>query len=152
MMKKNTSQAGVALVEFALVVPLLMLVLIGLIEVGRFTYYSILVANAARAGAAYGAQNDITALNNQGMQDAATKDGQSISQLQAVASQFCRCSDGTTESTIACVPLTTCPSGQHRLIYVQVNTSGTFDALFHYPQLPSQFAVSSSAIMRVVGQ
>jgi hypothetical protein len=50
------------------------------------------------------------------------------------------------------VPLTTCPSGQHRLIYVQVNTSGTFDALFHYPQLPSQFAVSSSAIMRVVGQ
>ena len=53
-LKRNAhGQRGVALVEFALVVPLLALLLVGIIEIGRFAYFSIAVANAARAGVQY---------------------------------------------------------------------------------------------------
>lgn len=41
----------------ALLTPLLLTLLIGIIELGRYAYLSILVGNAARAGAAYGAQS-----------------------------------------------------------------------------------------------
>ena len=43
--------------SWRLITPLLLLLLIGVIEFGRFAYLGILVGNAARAGAAYGAQS-----------------------------------------------------------------------------------------------
>jgi len=50
------SDRGTSLVEFAIVLPVLMFLLVGLSEFGRFGYYAILAANAARAGVQYGAQ------------------------------------------------------------------------------------------------
>lgn len=48
---------GTALIELALTAPLLMLMTIGAAELGRICYAAIEVTGAARAGAAYGAQN-----------------------------------------------------------------------------------------------
>jgi Flp pilus assembly protein TadG len=45
--------AGQSLVEVALALPLLLLILIGLADVGRAFYYTTAVASAARQGAAY---------------------------------------------------------------------------------------------------
>ena len=147
---RRAGEAGVALLEFALVVPLLMLLLIGLIETGRFAYYSILVGNAARAGVQYGAQSTTTALENGAIQLAATNDGQSVSGLTAVASHSCQCWNGTTASPDpATAAPRACPAGYHQLIYVQVNTAGIMQPLFHYPGLPQQFNVSAQAVMRV---
>ncbi len=146
--------AGIALVEFALVVPLLILLLLGLAELGRFAYYSIVVGNAARAGVQWGAQNNQTAFNIQGMRTAAVNDGQNnISALSANPTNFCQCWNGTTATTVSCTanPETVCTTG-HRLVYVQVVTSGNFNALFNYPLLPSTFSVSATAVMRVSQQ
>jgi hypothetical protein len=44
---------GQALVEFALVAPLLFFLLIGIIEAGRFIYHYEMLNNAARAGVRY---------------------------------------------------------------------------------------------------
>ena len=68
------SESGSALAEMAIVLPLLVLVLIALIEVGRFGDYTVRAGNAARAGVQYGAQNSITALDTAGMQNAASSD------------------------------------------------------------------------------
>ena len=54
-------ESGSALAEMAIVLPLLVLLLIALIEVGRYGNYTIRAGNAARAGVQYGAQNTITA-------------------------------------------------------------------------------------------
>ena len=43
--------AGVALVEFAIAIPILIMVLVGLIEYGRYAYFVIEIGNAAHAGA-----------------------------------------------------------------------------------------------------
>ena len=72
------SEGGTSAVEFAIVAPVLIFLLIGLIDVGRYTYYGILAANAARAGAQYGAQSVYTAIDSPGMQNAALADGQNL--------------------------------------------------------------------------
>ncbi|MGC1905812.1 MAG: TadE/TadG family type IV pilus assembly protein, partial [Candidatus Acidiferrum sp.] len=51
-----STRSGQTVVELALLLPFLLMLVIGVTEIGRYAYYDILVANAARAGAAYGAQ------------------------------------------------------------------------------------------------
>jgi Flp pilus assembly protein TadG len=54
------SRRGAAAVEFALILPLLITLVLGCIDFGRFAYYYIAVTNAARAGASYGIMNNYT--------------------------------------------------------------------------------------------
>ncbi len=149
-----TAQAGLALMEFAILVPFLMLLLLGLIELGRFAYISIMVSNAAHAGVAYGAQNLVTANDNASMQTAAKNDDPDPSNIQnliATASHFCQCS-GTGSSPNCLATDCTSPAGNHRLVYVKVITSASFNPIFRWPQLPSSYAVGATAIMRVSQQ
>ena len=52
---------GQSLVELALALPILLLILLGLADLGRAFYYTSAIANAARVGAAYAAMNSSTA-------------------------------------------------------------------------------------------
>jgi Flp pilus assembly protein TadG len=52
-------RAGAA-AEFALITPLLVTMVLGAVDFGRFAYYYIAVTNAARAGAQYGSMNNFT--------------------------------------------------------------------------------------------
>jgi Flp pilus assembly protein TadG len=137
-------EGGQSLLEFAVLAPVILLLLVGAIEIGRLAYLSILVNNAAHAGVQYGAQNLATAADNSGMQNAALNDGQNIAGLTASASHYCTCADGSSSSCQA----TDC-AGSHRLVYVQVNTTGQFQSLFAYPGLPASYTVSGQAVMRV---
>ncbi|MFN2459635.1 MAG: TadE/TadG family type IV pilus assembly protein, partial [Candidatus Velthaea sp.] len=86
---------GHALAETVVILPMLVLLVVGLIEVGRFGDYTVKVANAARAGVQYGAQNDIAAADTAGMQTAALNDAQNVGGLSATAFSFCQCADGS---------------------------------------------------------
>jgi len=130
----------------ALLTPFLVTLLIGIIELGRFSYYSILVANAARAGAQYGAQNLGTAADTTGIKNAASQDGQSLAALTISSAQQCGCSGSSLSS--AC-PATNCTAPGHPLVYVQVTVSATFSSLFNYPGMPKTLSLSSVSTMRV---
>jgi Flp pilus assembly protein TadG len=138
------ADGGSAIAEMAVIAPLVVLLLVGLIEVGRFAQYSIVVGNAARAGVQYGSQNLSTAADLTGMQSAALSDAQNISGLSATATQFCRCADGTSS---------TCQSGDcatsHRLVFVQIDATGTFASLLRMPYVPTSQTITSRAVMRV---
>ena len=54
----NSRQRGQDLVEFALVLPLLLLIVIGVLDLGRVFFASIALANVAREGARYGINLD----------------------------------------------------------------------------------------------
>jgi len=135
-------QGGQSLVELALVLPLLLLLLVGVLEIGRFAYYDILVANAARAGAQYGAQSLTAAADVDGIQTAAQNDG--LSTLKVTPSLLCGCSAGA---------LGTCPSSSvcaNPLVYIQVKAEATdFKSLFSYPGLPAKMTLTSTVTMRV---
>ena len=140
-------ESGSALAEIAVVLPMLVLLLIGLIEVGRFGSYLIMTENAARAGAQYGAQNTITADDPNGMKTSAKNDAQNDAGLTANAITFCQCADGSASTCLA----TDC-SSSHRLIFVEVDTTGTWQSLTHFPYLPASLntiTVHGKSVMRV---
>jgi len=125
---------------------MLLIVLVGIIEIGRFAYYSILVSNAARAGAQYGAQNLATAKDTGGITAAANRDGQGGAGLTVTPGQRCGCSGATLSG--AC-PATLCILPNHPLVYVRVQVQGQFNSLFNYPGLPAALNVTDVAEMRV---
>lgn len=145
-------EEGVAFVEFAIVAPFLIMLLIGLVEMGRLAYYVILVGNAAHAGAAYGAQSDVYANDITGMQNTAVADAQGLSAITATATQVCDCWDGTTATSISCTTnvVTACTTG-HRVVYAQVTATGTFHPIFNYAPLglPSTWTITKTAQLRV---
>ena len=140
-------QAGQSLVELAFIMPVFTLLLAGAADFARFAYASIEAIAAARAGVQYGAQSYLTAVDLSGMVNAALADGADVSSLQATASQFCVCSNGT---VITCAnAATTCVAPAHIIQYVQVNTTAQLIPIFPYPGLPSAFTVNGQATMRV---
>jgi len=56
-MREERGQKGQSLAELAVVLPLLLLILLGLIDLGRVFHAFIVVENAAREGARYGASH-----------------------------------------------------------------------------------------------
>jgi Flp pilus assembly protein TadG len=139
------TEGGQSLVELALILPLLLLLLVGIIEIGRFSYYSILVANAARAGAQYGAQSLITAADVAGIRAAAHNDG--LPSLAVTPRQLCGCTGATLGACSTIAP--TCVLPDHPLVYVQVTATHRFPSLFNYPGLPASLRLTSTEKMRV---
>jgi len=140
---------GGALQELAISVGVFASLLIGITELGRYSYYSILVANAASAGVQYGAQTLETADDTSGMQTAAENDaGTGVLSTTPSASSYCECypSPGT---TITCSASPGCTGSNHEVYYVKVSVTGTYNSLFHYPGLPTTVTVSRTAVMRV---
>jgi Flp pilus assembly protein TadG len=143
------SESGQGLVELALTLPFLMLILLGAAEFARFGWASIETSNAARAGVQYGAQTNITASDNAGMQTASLNDGVNLSGLTAASSHTCACSTAPTATGSCGTALPGCASPAIVLEYVQVNTSSTIRPLFHWPGLPTTFTANGSALMQV---
>jgi Flp pilus assembly protein TadG len=148
------SASGSSLVEFALALPVFVFLLIGLIEVGRFEYFSILAANAARAGAQYGAQTLLTAYDNAGITYAVTQDGGNLPNWtsaggEVTVNQLCA-AEGTAPSTCS-TPWGSSPP-QNTIYYVQVQVTGVFTSLLNYPGIPNEIPISGSSTMRVATQ
>jgi Flp pilus assembly protein TadG len=142
------SESGTSLIEFALVAPVLIFMLIGLIEVGRYAYFSIVAANAARAGVQYGAQSLTTAQDTAGMASAALQDGQNIASFTASPAPLCSENGGTLQT---CTTNGAAPTAG-TVYYVKVQVYGTFKSLLSYPGIPTNVPISGSAIMRVISQ
>ena len=53
-MKRNTRERGQDLVEFALILPILLLILMVILDLGRAVYYYSSMQNSTREGARYG--------------------------------------------------------------------------------------------------
>jgi Flp pilus assembly protein TadG len=138
------NKSGVAIIEFTIILPLLVLFLIPMIDFGRVAYFAIEVSSAARAGAQFGAQSATTAQDSSGMQTAATNDALEVPGWQTpTATSFCQCSGSTVDCSSSC-------SGSSLITYVQVNTRATVSNLLPFPGLPASFNLSGQAIMRVL--
>ena len=147
-------QSGQSLVEVAIMLPFLLVLSLGVIEMGRFMYIGILVGNAARAGAAYATESLVASVDTTGITNAADNDfasnGQNTANLNVTSSVSCGCDSAGTITTAACTGTGAgvCASGAWA-VTVTVTTSGTFNSLFNYPGIPSSITVSRAAVMRV---
>ena len=150
--RQRCRQSGQSFVEFAIVLPLLILLLFGVIEIGRYAYMGILVGNAARAGVAYGAQTHITAGDPIGITAAADNDfqnnGQPVSELTVTKVYVCGCDNAGTISVTDCTT-GVCPIGQTKVVSLQVQAQGKFTSLFSFPGIPQKLTVTRTATMRI---
>ena len=141
MRARRKNSKGQSIVEMTVLLPLLVLVLVVAADFARVFYESIEVANAARAGVQYGAQNYVTAADFTGMQNAALEDGSNISGLTAAASYFCTCNG----QTVACSP----PVCSEPQVFVKVQTNATFSTILDYPGIGNSIPLSTTAILEV---
>jgi Flp pilus assembly protein TadG len=147
-------ESGQALVELGLLLPMLVLLLLGVVEIGRYSYVGILVANAARAGTAYGTQNLSKSVDTNGIILASRNDfktnGQNPASLAVTSAVTCGCDSGGTVTTSACtgVGAGTCATG-HWVVQLSVTASGTFNAVFNSSFLPASITVRRTSAMRV---
>lgn len=149
----TAAETGMNLLEFALLLPLLLLIVAGVVDIGRAAYMSMIVSHGATAGVEYGAQNSKTAADSAGMKAAATQDATVVTTTNTTAAAACGCDNGTGNScnplpTSACNSSLSCPGGQI-LECVKVTTHASFDPLLPWPGLPSSYQANGSAVMRV---
>jgi len=166
--RRLRADSGQSLVEVAFITPLLLLLALGVIEMGRYMYAGILTGNAARAGAAYGAVRPgdgpgiMTAacddfLNNM---PGSTCDGSSSTNpnhLAVTSTQTCGCDNAGSIATLHTgasycdnVPdadMAACTG--HWAAMINVQASGNFKALFNYPGVPTSITITRTATMRV---
>jgi Flp pilus assembly protein TadG len=138
---RGRAWSGQTVVEVALLLPLLLFLLVAIIEIGRYAYFDILISNAARAGAQYGAQSLIQAADTPGIRTAAQNDG--LAAMTITTTQQCGCAAGT---------LGGCPTGAvcpQPLVYVQVTATDRYNSLFRYPGIPRSLTLTSTVTMRV---
>jgi len=138
-----SSRRGIATVEFAIITPLLLLLVAGVVDYTMLMRAAIAVGDAARAGAEYGSISASNASNTSAIQTAALNAAPDISGLTASAAKVCSCSNG---STVNCSG-GTCPSGPVRT-YVQVTVTTTVSPMFSYPWLGYSGAVRARTTMR----
>ncbi|HET7038079.1 MAG TPA: TadE/TadG family type IV pilus assembly protein [Thermomicrobiaceae bacterium] len=76
---KDRGQLGQGMVELAVVLPLLLVILLGTIDLGRAFYTYVALTNAAREAARYAAVNDTNASSSQVLQEFTASNGSDIS-------------------------------------------------------------------------
>ena len=131
---------GVFAIEHALVMPFLLLVLSGAIDLGYALNQSSSLNGAARAGAQYAMRFPSDA---DGIKDVVTKAVSYDPQSLSVSSKLsCECEDGT---AVACTD--TC-GGAAPYAYVTVNVSKTYSSPLPTAMLLGITTLTGSAVMR----
>lgn len=138
------STSGSALVELAVVSPLLLFMALGVGDLGRVVYTSLILSHAARAGAQYGAQTNATTGDASGIRAAALDEAQDISPVAVTSQRICECPGA---GTVSC-STTMCTGYGVPQVFVQVTTTKTFQTLTPYPGIPSAVPLSRTAIVR----
>lgn len=133
---------GVALVEYALAMPLLLLLLAAALDYGRSLRVATEVASAARAGAAFGSTSAVNSVNTSGIQAAAINSAPDLTGMTVSTTRSCQCPGG---SAVLCSGSCT----GKMLIYVQVTAQATPAAIFNYSGLGYSGSTTARISMRV---
>lgn len=136
---RREGRSGAAAVEMALILPLLITIVLGCVDFGRFAYMYISVANAARAGAAVGSFNPVTP-STQTVWEGKIRDA--INDEMSAQTGF---------DVAALTPaptITTSVDGSLKRVRVVVNYR--FRTIVQWPLLPTQVTLSRAVEMRVI--
>lgn len=132
---------GAAAVEFAATLPLLTLLVLGCVDLGRFGYSYIAVTNAARAGASYGI------MNNYSPSTLATWQANVI----AAGTAETKNSAGTqTMPGLTVATPTVVVESATGLRRVQVTASYSFQTVVAWPGIPRTLNLRRTAEMRLI--
>jgi Flp pilus assembly protein TadG len=139
--KRTRNEDGNAVVEFALIVPVLLIMVLGLVDAGRAIGANARLGNGVTAGLRYALSDSYasTEIAAAAMAGSRYADGEATINVL----RFCECPDGT---SIACSG--TCTAGFKR-IFVQVDMTRTQATVFSYPIIGDEVTVSRTGSLQV---
>ncbi len=133
-----SQRRGAASVEFAIVLPILLTVLLGATDFGRFSHSRIAIVNAARCGAAYANMNPYDSTNpapwNAGVKKAVTDDVSEVAAFNPAALSV----------------TTTVVSDGGGLNRISVTVNYPFRMLIDWPLLPATLDLQDTVVMRCI--
>lgn len=142
------AREGTAVVELALVLPLILGMIIAMTDLGMGAYTEMQVQNAAQAGAEYATRAGYNAVGIA----AAVTNATGLSGISATPAptQSCGCAAGGTITLFNTSPpcAQPCASGSVGT-FVTVNAQASFTTLFAYPGLPSSLNLTSQSVIRI---
>ncbi len=147
MKKLSQSEDGSILIEFALLLPPLVLMLAYMVDYALWIQKAMQLQDAAMAAAAYGAMPGKAANTSQMTSLAnyiATGSTSGAAWFTVTPTNFWTCSPGGSQVTAT----TSCPTGAP-YHYVKVTTSATQPALLGFRGISSSLALGGSATYRV---
>lgn len=133
------------MLELCLVLPVLLMLTLGVIEFGRAACFDIEVADAARAGALYGAQSLADAIDQGGIRQAALNNEQDVDSANVTITPSFSCACPGSGTSGGC-PQTGCSYPQ---VYVTVEVQYRLATLFQYPGIPDPIILTTISTMPV---
>jgi Flp pilus assembly protein TadG len=143
-MRPPVDESGSALVEFAVFLSLLGLVFVGIVDYGLEIRQAMQVADAATAGAAFGAIPG-NVKNISGMQAAAANAASGVNGFTVSAADVFTCTPGGAVVASSAV----CSGYGTPIEYVQVQTSALVPSYLAHVGMPASLALKGSAMFRV---
>jgi Flp pilus assembly protein TadG len=132
---------GAVLIEFALVLPILITIVLAAIDFGRFAHSHMAVTNSARVGAGYASMHPFTA-GTQALWQANVRDS-----IKKEMQGLVNYNDG--QLTMTAPQVTTDSDGQKR---VRIEVKYPFNTLVNWPLLPHSFLMTRAVEMRFIRQ
>jgi Flp pilus assembly protein TadG len=139
-----SNSSGASAAEFALIVPLLVVLITAVIDFGGLIYARLQVGSATHAGASYATTQGF----NAAAITTAMLGGSSIAVTAAEPVQTCGCPEETAGVTVVACG-SNCPSGAAAGRYVTVAASANYSLIFSWPGLSNPVSLSSTATVRI---
>jgi Flp pilus assembly protein TadG len=137
--------AGAAAIEFAIVVPILILTMIGVVDFGVGYYRKMQVQDAAQIGAQYAMRHgfDTAAIQN------AIANATSFTGITAspAPTEYCGCPSSSGVAAVSCTA--TCTGGTTPGTYMTVSAQGTYTTILPYPLIDSSFTFNAQSTVRM---
>lgn len=146
---------GIAAVEFAIIVPVLVLMMISTVDLGMGFYRKMQVQDAAQAGAQWATANGFDSTKISTAVTSATSPSKKNSWNIAATpapSQFCGCAANTgvtANGDTAPFCASRCPDGTVAGTYVTASAQATYTTLLSYPAIPASFAFAAQTTVRI---
>lgn len=142
---RRRAEAGTAALEFALAAPLLLIMLMGVVELGFTMYQAMQVYNSVEAGALYAAKNgfDAAAIS------AAVVNATGTAGITATPApvQFCGCPDAS--GIVETVCTATCNDGKPPGQYVRISAALARETILPYPALGLPDTLTAQSVVRL---
>ncbi|MBI4320035.1 MAG: pilus assembly protein [Chloroflexi bacterium] len=127
------SRSGQSLVEMALLLPMVLLILTGTVDLGRLAYANVSISNAAYVGAQYGSASPDYALDTSGIQNRVIAETTTLHGMT-----------GSNPSVMS-----TSGTDAYGNQYVSVSVAFNFAPVVSYPLLPATLSFTRTVTMRV---
>jgi Flp pilus assembly protein TadG len=129
--RRRSRRAGVAVLELAILLPLIVFLFVVAVDYSRIFYFSLTLTNCARNGAIYGSDPTAAAILSPytSIEQAALADATNLTPQPAMSSKTDTDDNGNT--------------------YIEVTATYQFQSLTQYPGIPNTVDLSQTVRMRI---